>query len=150
MDIIKNLENLITAFPEVLKSITEEELCRKANPNKWSKKEILGHLCDSASNNHHRFLKIRIADEIVKLEGYNQDLWVSIHDYQDNYSQAELTTLWFQLNKQIRYVLEKVTDEEYQKQTILADGSTVTLQWLAEDYIHHTIHHIKQITEQSL
>lgn len=150
MSIIKTLENLINKIPSELNIITEEDFNIKVNPDKWSKKEILGHICDSATNNHYRFTKIMIDDEPIKIESYNQNLWVSLHGNQTNYSYTELVTLWTYLNKQIINVLKNASDEQFKKQTILEDNRTVTLEWLAEDYINHTLHHINQIIERVL
>lgn len=150
MDIVKTLENLINTIPTELNVLTDEESNTKVNPDKWSKKEILGHVCDSATNNHYRFTKILIAGEPIKIEGYNQNLWVSLHGYQTNYSFTELITLWTYLNRQIFNVLKNVSDEQYNKQTILESNRTVTLRWLAEDYLNHTIHHINQLLERAL
>ncbi|MOA04441.1 hypothetical protein D3C78_1239970 [compost metagenome] len=91
-----------------------------------------------------------IACEPIKIESYNQNLWVSLHGYQTNYSNTELITLWTYLNKQIVNVLKDASDDQFKKQTILEDNRTVTLEWLAEDYIKHTLHHINQILERVL
>ena len=53
-DFIEKLETLLSEYPEKLMSLPEEKISDKPSPVKWSGKEILGHLIDSASNNHQR------------------------------------------------------------------------------------------------
>ncbi|MNI84208.1 hypothetical protein D3C73_1410930 [compost metagenome] len=79
------------------------------------------------------------------MDGYKQDEWVRIHDYQNNYSKSDLLTLWIQLNKQILNVIRNASELDFNKQCILSDKSRVTLGWLFADYLSHMLHHIKQI-----
>ncbi|WP_343059888.1 DinB family protein [Saccharibacillus deserti] len=144
-NLIENLDHLIRSVPAELSLLTEEEFNRKASPSKWSKKEILGHLCDSAANNHYRFMKIMTDDQPVRIESYNQDLWVSLHGYQADYSHTELIRLWGGLNKQIACVWKNAEEKKFDQEVILPDGTSVTLEWLAGDYLDHTRHHLDQI-----
>ncbi|KIL42260.1 hypothetical protein SD70_01620 [Gordoniibacillus kamchatkensis] len=147
MSALAKLEQLVETIPDIINGINEEEFNKKAKPEKWSKKEILGHLCDSAANNHVRFMKIVLAEEPVHIEGYKQDKLVSMHDYQNNYTKTELAALWKQLNRQICYIMRNASKEDYDKSCILPDGTAVTLGWLFNDYIDHLLHHMKQIQE---
>src|SRR5713101_2511616 len=78
-------------------------------PGKWSKKEILGHLIDSAANNHQRFVRLQLTSRI-DLPGYDGDEWVRVQDYQDR-SWGELIDLWRMYNTQLSWVIRKVNPE---------------------------------------
>lgn len=138
-------EELLNVVPKIINGIEDNEFFNKVSSNKWSKQEILGHLCDSAINNHSRFVRLILTDEPINIEGYKQDEWVQIHDYQNNYSKSDLLALWIQLNKQILNIMRNASELDFNKQCILSDKSMVTLSWLVDDYINHMLHHIKQI-----
>lgn len=108
---------------QILKNIVEEELLRfeeineedwanKISPEKWSKKEILGHLCDSALSNIRRFVitQYKENENIV----YEQDFWVKAQNYQ-NILTSDIISLWRVLNLQIVHVVENIPDEDLQR-----------------------------------
>ncbi|MGZ7440811.1 DinB family protein [Paenibacillus sp. TH7-28] len=145
MSSIKKFEKLLNDLPKIINNMEENEFRKKISINKWSKQEILGHLCDSAANNHSRFVRIILSDELVSIDGYKQDEWVEIHDYQNSYNKSDLLALWVQLNKHILNVIKKAESSDFNKQCALSDKSTVTLGWLFDDYVNHLEHHIRQI-----
>jgi hypothetical protein len=122
----------------------EEELSKRPAPGKWSKKEIIGHLCDSAMNNIQRF--VRGQYETNPQIGYEQDNWVSFGNY-NSYTKEEVITLWTSLNKHLCKVLDSMPEEKYNNTSVMkAFGDTVgtfTLVWIAEDYLRHMEHHLK-------
>lgn len=144
MNILITYENTINTFLSELELINEEVMSNKPIPHKWSKKEILGHLCDSVTINHIRFLNILRLDHPIRIEGYEQDYWVKIHDYQTNYSKQEIASLFKQLSRRIEVLLKIITEEQYNKECIV-NGDYVSFKWLVEDYIYHMKHHIHQI-----
>ncbi len=150
MSVVQKLEHLILTLPSDLEGITEAQALQKANQESWSKQEILGHLCDSATNNHMRFVKIMLASDPVRIEKYQQNQWVSLHGYSANYTYRELVTLWTFLNRQVLNVLKNGTAEDLTKPVILDDDITVTLGWLMEDYVNHLQHHMKQIAGKNV
>ncbi|RCX22705.1 DinB family protein [Fontibacillus phaseoli] len=145
VNLLQRLEALLEEVPKTIQGIDEELFTNKPLPDKWSKLEILGHLCDSAAINHQRFIKIILADQPVTLEGYKQNELVKIHDYQNGYTKAELLELWKQRNKQIRIIVRNLNELELSKSSLWTDGSQVTLKWLLEHYLDHLDHHLKQI-----
>ncbi|CAM3679994.1 DinB family protein [Cohnella lubricantis] len=145
MSAITRLETYLQEIPKLVTGFEQEAFLRKPAPNKWSKQEILGHLCDSAANNHIRFARILLSGEPVKIEGYQQDEWVQLHGYQHNYSCLELLALWIHLNKQILYVMRHASESDLNKSCVLSDGSQVSLRWLFDDYLDHMVHHREQI-----
>src|SRR5688500_3357849 len=92
------LEVIVEDYYPNLLSMQEEELALKESPEKWSKKEIVGHLIDSAHSNIRRFVVGQYDEEPLII--YKQDAWVKINDYQE-YKTADLIQLWYLLNRQI-------------------------------------------------
>lgn len=127
-----------------LQSITDFEV--KIDVNKWSKKEILGHLIDSAINNLQRFTEIQYAEKPYKTRPYNQDALVKYNDYQNKNNQ-NLFDLWLHLNRHILEIIKNQTDKTLAYQLILPNGTLTNLQFLIEDYIEHLFYHVSQINK---
>lgn len=144
---IERLELLLAELSSIVSSMDEVRFMSKPSPEKWSKLEILGHLCDSAANNHLRFTQILTTDEPVRIEGYAQGEWVKRHGYQHHYRREELLLLWNQLNVWILNVLRSAAESEWAKPCVLGDGTSLTLDELFEDYVRHAEHHLGQIRE---
>ena len=136
------LQKIVLDYSPQLKKIDEEDYAAKPNPKKWSKKEILGHLIDSAQSNIRRFVVAQYED-VPKIE-YNQDAWVAISDYQ-HYPTQDLIELWKLLNKHISVILSNTSEEMLQKKCATNSPETHTIEWLAEDYVKHLLHHLHQI-----
>ncbi|KOP67493.1 hypothetical protein AMS62_21295 [Bacillus sp. FJAT-18019] len=145
MESIMKLESLISEMTEIVNATDEVEFNLKLASNKWSKKEILGHLCDSGLNNHARFVKIIISSYPIAIQGYNQDDWVRVNDYQNQYDKSDVLSLWQNINRTILRVLRKAETSDFQKKCVLPDQKEVTLEWLLNDYVAHLIHHLEQI-----
>lgn len=145
MESIMKLESLISEVTEIVTAIDKVEFNLKLAPDKWSKKEILGHLCDSAVNNHIRFVKILVSDYPIAIQGYAQNDWVQVNDYQNRYDQSDVLALWQQVNRMILRVLRGADSSDFQKKCVLPDKTEVTLEWLFNDYVDHLIHHLEQI-----
>ena len=116
----------------------------KPSPGKWSNKEIIGHLCDSAQINLQRFVRCTY-EENFKLV-YEQDEWVAAQHYQDM-NVADLLQLWRLLNLQIARVLENYPVDRLQAKcdNNKKEVSLHTVEWLAQDYVIHLRHHLNQI-----
>ena len=121
-------------------SIGEEVWNAKFSIAKWSKKEILGHLCDSAFNNMRRFVVSQYEENNTII--YRQNEWVALQDYQ-NADYKDIIELWRLLNEQIVRIIEKMPTEKLQNTCITNEAHT--LQFLIEDYISHLNHHLLQI-----
>lgn len=132
-----------SAHPELLR-INDADWQAKPDPEKWSKKEILGHLIDSAQNNLRRFVvsQYQQNDKIV----YHQDEWVEYQDYQQAESR-EILSLWLLLNKQLVRTLRNIPAEKLTNtcDTGKTSPEVHTIAFLAEDYLAHLQHHLKQI-----
>ncbi len=144
---IEQLELLLEKLSTTVNSIDEAPFQKKPLPEKWSKLEILGHLCDSAANNHVRFMRILTTDEPVTFEGYVQDEGVRRHGYQHHYGREELLLVWNQLNGLILNALRSSAETDWEKRCFFTDGISMTLEELLEDYIRHARHHLGQISD---
>jgi len=98
---------LASAVPQLLK-LSVEKISQKPAPNKWSPKEIIGHLIDSASNNHQRFVRANLQEDFIFL-GYQQDDWVNIQQYQLADWQF-LVTFWQNYNLHIANLMDSIPE----------------------------------------
>jgi DinB superfamily len=138
--IATELNDIIDKHLSDLQFISEDEYNFKPSATKWSRKEILGHLIDSAQNNIRRFIVAQY-DERPKIV-YNQDKWVSITNYQ-HYALHDLISLWYLLNKHICHILNYMQPELAERES--ETEALHTLKWLAKDYIKHLLHHLHQV-----
>lgn len=139
-DIVEKLIAHIAAVKGYSLSLPGDELSYRPAPGKWSKKEILGHLVDSALNNLNRFVRAQYEDSPYIV--YAQDEWVRLQHYQEKDSK-EILILWESLNDQIAHVLKHMPAENYDR--LCRSEDTHTLLWLAEDYVRHMEHHMRQL-----
>ena len=136
------LEEVLGNYVPQLNLLTEDKSSAKPLPTKWSKKEILGHLIDSAQNNLRRFIVAQY-EENPKIT-YRQDFWVKSVNYQE-WKLNDLVPLWYLTNMQIVRVLKAITDEAAAR--TCETESSRTIAWLAEDYLKHLKHHIHQVLD---
>jgi hypothetical protein len=109
----------------------------------WTRKQIVGHLCDSASNNRQRFVRAS-TDGAYAGPKYAQDAWVAAHGYADQSWETLLN--WWQVEHEIlKAVVARIPAERLETSCTVADDAPVTLQFLIEDYIAHQKLHLKQI-----
>ena len=136
--IATQLEMLIDKYLSMLHSVSEDDFTAKPLPTKWSKKELIGHLIDSAENNNRRFIVAQYEENpTIK---YDQDKWVALNNYQQ-WNTKDLVQLWYLLNKQIISVLKNIPGEVSQR----ICNTSYTIEWLAQDYIKHLKHHMHQV-----
>lgn len=112
-------------------------------PGKWTDKQILGHLCDSAINNYYRFLHLQSSPGNFIVEKYEQEMWVDRGDYQ-NRDWKEIVEFWHLLNKSILIVLIK-SFEKNKTVEVLINAEKFDFEFLVQDYYDHLKHHIQQI-----
>ena len=122
----------------------DEELTERPGPGRWSRKEILGHLIDSAINNYRRFVLASLAPPPHRLRPYDQDAWVRVADYQ-HFPAADLLMLWTSQNRLILHLLRRLPARLLENQYLTLNGNPTTLHWLISDYVLHLEHHVRQI-----
>ena len=148
------LRRLVTDYAARLSKLPQSITHRRPAPGKWSIAEIIGHLVDSASNNHQRFIRGRWQDSLV-FTGYEQDEWVAAQGYQDA-NWIELVELWKGYNHHIARVMELMPaaarNKAYSRHNLgevafrpISTEIPATLDWFMQDYVEHLKHHLRQI-----
>ncbi len=137
------LRSEIEAASARLRKLGESDVMRDRGAGKWVKKEILGHLIDSASNNHQRFVRAQFEDPFVG-PGYDQDVWVALQQY-GNRPWTELLDIWIALNRQVAQAMESVPSDRLKTRCIIGKNEPATLEWWMKDYLTHMRHHLSQI-----
>ena len=153
-DIAFRLRNDVNDAADRLLRVADDRAAVAPRPGKWSAKQIIGHLIDSASNNHQRFVRTRFTDELV-FPGYEQDDWVGAQDYA-HADWRSLVTLWREFNLHLARVIEQTPRADAEKKRAkhnlhqlafkpLDQKEPATLAWFMDDYVDHLEHHMKQV-----
>jgi hypothetical protein len=146
-----------TALPR-LEAITDDAAARPRAPGKWSRKEIVGHLIDSASNNHQRFVRAQFTDDLI-CAPYDQDTWVSTQRYRTA-EWRDLVVLWSQFNRHLARVMEAIPPEIRSRArdrhnldevafVTIPRSEPATLEYFMRDYVVHLEHHLAQIMDSA-
>jgi hypothetical protein len=130
---------------EHLRSLGVAHVSRGRGAGKWVMKEILGHLIDSAANNHQRFVRAQFGDPFI-WPGYDQQAWVPLHRYRER-PWPELIELWVALNRHVAAVVEAMPAEKLQTSCTIGDREPAPLEWWLRDYLRHLKHHLGQLEE---
>ena len=130
------------ARPLLLK-LNNADTSKRPSPAKWCKKEILGHLLDSACNNHQRFVRAAIQGNLT-FPGYAQDKLVELQRFRDM-DWGFLVDLWTSYNRFLAHVLTCLPAQAAKITCAIGDYEPATLGWIAEDYVAHLKHHLNQI-----
>lgn len=137
------IRRIVHDLVPMLQSIKEPEIALRPAPKKWSRKEILGHLIDSACNNQQKFVRMMQQDPL-DFPGYRQDDWVDLQKW-SSANWQEMIELWAAYNKHIAYLIEHV-DPGFLDNTINIEGTgPFKLRFIMPDYVEHLKHHLKQI-----
>ncbi|CAB1055886.1 hypothetical protein D1BOALGB6SA_620 [Olavius sp. associated proteobacterium Delta 1] len=140
-----DIEVTVNEACQRLRSLSNEIIVARPNPGDWSVKEIIGHLVDSASNNHQRFVRLQVADGLI-LPDYSQDndTWVLIQGYQAA-SWDDLLDLWRYFNLHLSHVIRTVNNECIDHIWVVDEDTSITLGELMIDYLRHLNDHLQQI-----
>ena len=142
---LAHFHNQLGLLTEHWGEFSEAELQHRAGPGRWSKKEIIGHLIDSATNNHSRFVQAQLgAPDALRLIPYDQEAWVRLAAYQQMPS-ATLLTLWTNYNQLILHLVAQIPEPLLATECHTLNNNPVTLHWLINDYVLHLEHHVRQI-----
>ncbi|RJP66194.1 MAG: DinB family protein [Ignavibacteriales bacterium] len=138
----KNLIRIVEESNNVLNDISQEDWLKSSAPGKWTKKEILGHLIDSAANNHQRFIRVQYDDN--RAITYDQDKWVAAEKF-TNASTENLINLWQSYNKHLAHIISVFPKDKNKNLCNIGKEEPVTVEWLIKDYVRHLEHHLNQI-----
>jgi hypothetical protein len=139
--VLERLRFAVRTLPGILARCSEAESEHRPSPERWSKKEVLGHLIDSASNNHQRFVRGQLASG-QDLPGYQQEEWVRIQGYQSAHWH-DLIDLWRAYNTHLLHVTERMSEEGQRATCRIGGRPEVTLAGLFVDYVDHLEHHLR-------
>lgn len=140
---IEDLRTLLDELPKELRAISGNAASQQRQDGGWSRKQILGHLIDSATVNHQRFVRAQLESGFSLL--YEQNQWVELQRYRDR-PWPELIELWTALNRHLLAVIESVPEDKLQNLCGQGeDEQPWTLAHRIPDYLAHMRHHIAQI-----
>jgi hypothetical protein len=148
-NVYNELNSAVNVFFKKYKDLDNEITSKRLSADKWTLKEIMGHLIDSASNNHQRFVRLQIVNELI-FPGYGKDnsKWLEIEKHNEmNFS--DIILLWKQYNVLIGNIIKEVDDSKLENYWIKSDGDKVTLKDLMIDYVRHLKDHVRHF-EQTL
>jgi hypothetical protein len=148
------LRNTLEQALPALRALSDEEASRPYAPGKWTRKEVIGHLIDSATNNHGRFVRAQLDDALV-FTGYAQDDWVRVQRYRDA-GWGPLVDLWYGINSHLAHVMRSAAEDELRRPRVehnlhvtafrpVPTDAPATLGWFMQDYVEHLRHHLRQV-----
>ena len=143
-EIAQEIRSIIDGVLDRLTTMSVDDVSHRETPNTWSKKEILGHLVDSAVNNHQRFVRACYNDA-ADFPIYRQIDWVRIQGY-DKSEWNTLVELWAAYNRHLSHVIEQIPKESLNAPVNIGRDEPVTLEFVIEDYLRHLRHHMDDIT----
>ena len=145
-DIARQLRSIIETVEPQLYQMKAQDPGNKPDPEEWSKKEILGHLIDSAANNHQRFVRAMYS-AADRFPVYDQVEWVRSQRHNER-SWDSLITLWAAYNTHLAHIIERIPEETRLSPCNIGQEEPVTLEFVVKDYLHHLQHHLMDILDQ--
>jgi len=151
---LEDFKQTIESASPRLQQITDAQSSEPRAEDHWSSKQIIGHLIDSAANNHARFVLAQLKDDLL-FPGYEQDGWVRTNHYQEA-SWSQLVELWRAYNLHLHHVMAHADERKMNTPCTLhtlqeiafktvPQTEPVTLEYLMKDYVVHLKHHLSQI-----
>jgi len=140
--VARELVATIDAALPKLRAIGDAAAGEPRAPGKWSRKEIIGHLIDSASNNHQRFIRAQQGSRL-SFPPYEQNHWAASQQCNGR-PWADLVTLWHAYNLHLAHVIANIPDAHLAVPCVIESDTPVTLEFLVTDYVVHLRHHLAQ------
>lgn len=153
-DFLRDFHATVTGATMRLYVISDEQSTQSPGPDKWTIKQILGHLIDSAANNHQRFVRAQFTDDLV-FPGYEQENWVNAQRYNEE-PWSDMLQLWHFYNLHLAHVIAAIPEAKLTQARIhhnldeialhpVDKKDTTTLDYFVRDYLVHMKHHLDQI-----
>jgi hypothetical protein len=153
-DFLDDFRQTVEAAADRLMRISEEQSQTPRAEGKWTAKEIIGHLIDSAANNHQRFVRAQFTDDLL-FSGYEQEEWVRVQGYNREPWQ-QLVQLWKHYNLHLQHLMLAMPEEARVKERArhslgkiawqtVAENQPVTLDYFMRDYVAHMKNHLRQV-----
>ena len=137
------LVRVVRSAEAILFQVPEAESSKPVLSGGWSRKQVLGHLIDSASNNHQRFVRAALQTSL-DFPGYDQDGCVRVQAVEEA-DWTLLVSLWAGYNRYLAHVIAHLPGSKLETLCRIGSDEPVTLRFLAEDYLRHLLHHLGQI-----
>ena len=147
-EVAEQLRAIISRVEPELSRWSDSEVERKPAPEEWSKKEILGHLIDSAANNHQRFVRA-VYSEAGQFPTYNQTEWVRIQRCNER-PWVSLVALWAAYNEHLCHVIECIPEDAASSPCHIGEEKPARLDFVVKDYFVHLLLHLKDILGEEL
>ena len=145
LDVAEAIRAEVDRVSAAFRRWTDADVSNSRGAGKWGRKEILGHLIDSAANNHQRFVRAQFSDRLV-FPGYDQDAWVEANAYRSR-AWSELVELWAAMNRHLAAAVERVPAGKLGTPCAIGEYEPKPLEWWIRDYVRHLKHHIEQIEQ---
>ena len=145
-DVAAELRSLAGSFSQELLIAGSDVAAQRPAAGRWSPKEVLGHLIDSAANNHQRFVRAQQATSLT-FPAYDQNEWVTLQRYQDA-EWSHLVSLWMHLNLHLVHVISRIPPTAYSTPCTIGGGEPVALESVILGYLSHVKHHMAQIRDR--
>jgi len=139
---LARLQHLCETIPPLLYAIEDAAFSEKSAPDKWSKKQIIGHLIDSATNNHQRFVRAQF-EELPHIT-YDQNNWNTFGYYQQM-GGSQVISFWTAYNKHLLDLIRLIPLENLKRECSAGGTQHHSLAFLIDDYVAHLEHHLKQV-----
>ena len=137
------LRSLVEAAEPGLRQIPESDSMSPALPGGWSRKQVLGHLIDSASNNHQRFV-LAMLQSSLDFPGYDQQGNIRVQAVQEADWEL-LISLWAAYNRYLAHLIAHIPPSQTDTPCRIGAGEPITLGLLASGYLTHLRHHLHQL-----
>ena len=137
------LTRILEAATGGLADLSADEVSHRPAPDHWSRKEILGHLIDSAGNNLQRIVRTRIGGGL-EFPGYEQESWVRVQAYPTE-SWPDLVNLWLLLNRHLLHIIRAVPPADLSLACAIGGQPPIPLSALIDSYVDHLEHHLESI-----
>lgn len=155
-ELLERFSQIVEHGASDMRDISDHTAAEPRAEGKWSRKQIVGHLIDSAVNNQTRFVCAQLQDDLI-FPGYDQDGWVRVQQHQRR-PWPELIETWRAYNVQLAAIVRAIPpgelartrprhnlhEIEFQE---LPEGTPATLGFLVHDYVAHLEHHLRQILD---
>jgi hypothetical protein len=141
---INRLQFLCDTIPKLLSEIDNQLFSLTPNPEKWCRKEIMGHLIDSATINHHRIVRGQFEEKPFLT--YDQNKWNEFN-YYNQFDKEQIISFWTAYNKHLLELFRQLPSDMLTRQVNSEIDTFVTLEFLICDYVVHLEHHLRQVVE---
>lgn len=145
-EIANQIRSTVDQASAAMAHVKPDDVSLRRRPDGWSKKEILGHLIDSAANNHQRFVRATY-NAAGSFPPYDQNAWVRIQQYNAS-DWGALVALWSAYNRHLSDVIDRIPEAAKSSPCNVGKEEPVTLEFVVTDYLCHLRHHVDQIIER--